>query len=314
MLDNFLVAIGAVVPLFVLIGVGVIVKRMHLLTKLETEHVNRMVFKIFFFCMMFYNIYTTNLETSFRPYMLLFAGVTVLLEFVLAVVVVCFVEKDNRRRGAMIQALFRSNVVLMGIPLVGNIFGDDQLAIPSMIIAVTVPLYNVLAVFDLETFRGGKFNLGHILLNVLKNPMIMGAILAVILRVIGIEHLPQAILKPIGQVAAATTPVALIILGASIKGGSYHQHLRQLIGCVTGRLIIMPGIIIPVAIALGFRGIELVTLTAVFSTPCAVAGFAMAQQMGSDADLAGNCVVYSSAFSGFTIFGWIFVEKMLGLF
>jgi AEC family malonate efflux carrier len=68
------------------------------------------------------------------------------------------------------------------------------------------------------------------------------------------------------------------------------------------------------AVALGLRGVELVTLIAIFATPCAVAGFAMAQQMKADAELAGNCVVYSSALSCFTIFGWVFLFKMLELF
>ena len=40
----------------------------------------------------------------------------------------------------------------------------------------------------------------------------------------------------------------------------------------------------------------------------------MAQQMGGDAPLAGNCVVFTSALSAFTMFGWIFVTKTMGLF
>ena len=80
------------------------------------------------------------------------------------------------------------------------------------------------------------------------------------------------------------------------------------------QLIIVPTIMLSLAIFLGFRGIELVTLMAIFATPCAVAGYAMAQQMGSDADLAGNCVVYTTGLSCFTIFGWVFVLKTLGMF
>ena len=65
---------------------------------------------------------------------------------------------------------------------------------------------------------------------------------------------------------------------------------------------------------LGFRGVDFVTLVSIFCTPCAVASFAMAQQMDSDAALAGNCVVFTSAFSCFTIFGWILLFKNLGMF
>ena len=313
MVSNLIVAICAVIPLFFLMLVGFAVKKMRLLTELELAHVNRMVFKIFFFFMMFYNIYTTDLAETFRPHLMLFGAVGVLASALIGGIIICLIEKSNKRRGAMIQAIFRSNFVIMGIPIISNIFGDDQLAIPTMMIAIIVPIYNIVSVFILETFRGGHLYLPTILLGVLKHPMILGAIFGTLFLVLGIP-LPKVILKPISQLAAATTPMALIVLGASFKAGSYHEHLPQLIGCILGRLIIVPTIMLSLAIFLGFRGIELVTLMAIFATPCAVAGYAMAQQMGSDADLAGNCVVYTTGLSCFTIFGWVFVLKTLGMF
>ncbi len=311
--SNFIVAVSAVVPLFGLMLIGVFVKQMQLLTETELVHVNRMVFRVFFFCMMFYNMYTTDIAETFRPHLILFGAGGVLAVFFLAMAIVCFFEKDNRRRGAMVQAIFRSNFVLIGIPLVANIFGDSALAVPTMMIAIIVPIYNVLGVFDLETFRGGHFDLAAILRGVLKNPMILGALFGVAFLLLGIP-LPEPVLKPVRQVAAATTPVALIILGASFKMGSSREALHQLIACVSARLLIVPALMLSLAVALGFRGVDLVTLVAIFATPCAVASFAMAQQMDSDADLAGNCVVYTSALSCFTIFGWVFAFKTLGFF
>ena len=78
MVSNLIVAICAVIPLFFLMLVGFAVKKMRLLTELELAHVNRMVFKIFFFFMMFYNIYTTDLAETFRPHLMLFGAVGVL--------------------------------------------------------------------------------------------------------------------------------------------------------------------------------------------------------------------------------------------
>lgn len=311
--SNFIVAVSAVIPLFLLMAIGVVVKRFRLLSKEELNHMNRMVFRVFFFCMMFYSIYTMDVSVSFNPGLMLFGSLGVLAVFALTTGMVCFFEKENRRRGAMIQAIYRSNYVIMGIPLVANIFGDGALATPAMMIAVIVPIYNVLAVFALETFRGGKFDLPGILLGVFKNPMIVGGLFGAVLLILGIP-VPEPVLKPVRQVAAATTPVALIILGASFQGGSFHNHLKQLVSCVLARLIIVPAVMVGLAIHFGYRGVELVTLLAIFATPCAVASFAMAQQMGSDADLAGNCVVYTSALSCFTIFGWVFALKQLGMF
>lgn len=311
--SNFIVAVGAVIPMFCLMFIGAMVKKYKLLSEEELNHMNRMVFKVFFSCMMFYSIYTTELATVFRPQLMLYGGLGVVAVCFISMFLVCRMEKEDRRRGVMTQALFRSNFVLMGVPIAANIFGDNEIAVTTMMIAVIVPIYNILGVFVLETFRGGRFALWPILLGVLKNPMILGAIVGALFLVLGI-HVPKPVLKPIGQVAAATTPIALIILGASFRLGSTQEHRSQLIGCVLGRLLIIPGILLSLAVALGFRGVEFVTLISIFATPCAVASFAMAQQMGGDADLAGNCVVFTSALSCVTIFGWILLFKTLGIF
>ena len=313
MLSNFIVALSAVVPMFCLMSIGAFIKFRKWLTDEELNHMNRMVFRVFFCCMMFYSIYTTDLSTTFRPMLMLYGAGGVLTIFALAMLIIPKIEPDNRRRGVMVQAIFRSNFVLMGVPIVANIFGDENIAVSTMMIAVIVPIYNVLAVFALETFRGGKFSLLPILMGVLKNPMILGAIAGALCLIAGI-HIPKPVLKPIGQISAATTPVALIILGASFKMGSTHEHRKQLIGCVIGRLLLVPAVLLTTAIALGFRGIDFVTLIAIFGTPCAVVSFAMAQQMGGDADLAGNCVVFTSALSCFTIFCWILLFKTIGIF
>ncbi len=313
MLSNFIVALSAVVPMFFLMAIGAFVKFKKWLTDEELNHMNRMVFRVFFFCLMFHSIYTTDLASTFRPRLMIFGAVGVLIIFALLMLVIPKIEPENRRRGVMVQAIFRSNFVLFGVPIVANIFGDSNIAVTTMMIAVIIPIYNILAVFALETFRGRRFLIMPIVRGVLTTPMILGAIVGGIFLLLGI-HLPEPILKPIGQIAAATTPIALIILGASFKFGSVHEHFKQLAICLFGRLILVPGVLLTVAILLGFSGIDFVTLLAIFGTPCAVVSFAMAQQMGGDADLAGNCVVFTSALSCLTIFGWILFFKTLGIF
>ena len=314
MFDNFIVAVSAVVPMFCLMAIGAFVKFQKWLTDEELNHMNRMVFRVFFCCMLFYSIYTTELATSFRPKLMLFGVCGVLAIFALLMIFVPRNEPDNRRRGVIVQAIFRSNFVIMGVPIVANIFGDANIAVSTMMIAVIVPMYNILAVFALETFRNGKFVLLPMIKDIFKNPMIIGGMTGAILLLLGVE-VPKPILKPIGQISAATTPVALIILGASFKLGSTHEHRKQLLGAIFGRLILVPAVMLfTAAYVFGFRGVEFVTLIAIFASPCAVVSFAMAQQMGGDADLAGNCVVFTSALSCFTIFCWILLFKTLGVF
>lgn len=308
-----IVAVKAIIPLFLLIGVGIYVRWRKMLTDTELQHVNAMIFRIFFFCMMFYNMYTTTIAAALRPRLIAFTVSALFVMLLVSAVVVCTVEKDNKSRGAMLQALFRSNFVLLGIPLVENIFGTEAIAVPTMMIAFISPIYNTVSIFFLESFRGGgRFSLKETLLTVLQNPMIVGAILGAAFMLLGIT-LPEPVLKPIRQISFCTSPVALIILGASFRFGEISKEKRNLLIVVLGRLIVIPALVLGAGCLMGFRGVEFATLICIFATPCAVASFAMAQQLGSNAVLAGNSVVVTSAFSGVTLFFWVVLFQMLGV-
>ncbi|MBR1661928.1 MAG: AEC family transporter [Acidaminococcaceae bacterium] len=312
--QHLIVAIKAIIPLFLLIGAGAYVRWQKMLTDTELQHVNSMVFRVFFFCMMFYNMYTTTLAEALRPRLIVFTIAALFIMLGISACIVCTVEKDNRSRGAMLQALFRSNFVLLGLPLVENIFGPEALAVPTMMIAFISPIYNTVSIFFLEHFRGGgHFFLPETLRVVMRNPMIIGGILGAAFMVAGIP-LPEPILKPIRQISYCTSPVALIILGASFRFGAVSEEKRNLAIVVVGRLLVIPAVVLGTAFFMGFRDVDFVTLLCVFATPCAVASFAMAQQLGSNEVLAGNSVVLTSAFSSITLFFWVVLFKMLEVF
>ena len=312
--QHFIVAVKAIIPLFILIGMGIYVRWRKMLTDTELQHVNAMVFRVFFFCMMFYNMYTTTIATAFRPRLMAFTVTALFVMLLISGIVVCTVEKDNRSRGAMLQGLFRSNFVLLGLPLVENIFGPEAVAVPTMMIAVVSPIYNIVSIFILESFRGkGHFSLASSFAKVLQNPMIVGALLGLFFVIAGIS-VPEPLLKPVRQIAYCTSPVALLILGASFRFGTVSEEKRNLAILVLGRLLVIPALVMGTAYYMGFRGVDFVTILCIFATPCAVASFAMAQQLGSNAELAGNGVVVTSAFSSITLFFWVVLFKALGVF
>ena len=257
-------------------------------------------------------MYFTDIGKVMRPGFVLFAVGALLTVFVTGWVLVTALVKDNKKRGAMIQAFYRSNFILLGVPLVENLYGTEAAAVPLMLCAIIIPIYNVLAVFTLETFRGGTFNPLHILAGVARNPMIMGAVAGLLCKLLPFP-LPVALLKCIKAIAGSTTPFALIVLGASFTLQGAISEIRELAFTVTGRLVIAPLIVIGGAVALGYRQVDLASLMAMSATPCAVASFAMAQQMDSDGELAGNCVIFSSALSCITMFLWVFITTNLGL-
>ena len=313
-MGNFVVALNAVAPLLLFMLVGLFARHAFHFTDKSVSTFNKLLFGLFLPSTMFSSVYFTKAETMAAPAFIAYGFCSVLAVAFLAYLVVTHFVKDDKKRGAMIQAIYRSNFILLGVPLVENIYGPEAVAVPMLLAAFVVPLYNVLAVIILETFRGGKSTLTFkkLVKGVLTNPMIVGALLGLFCRLLPFP-LPAMVVKCVKQMAATTTPLALVILGISFTVQAGLGELRYLVITIFSRLVLAPLLVVGVAIALGLRGVELATLIGMAATPCAVASFAMAQQMDSDGQLAGNCVIFSTAISFVTMFFWILAVQSMGL-
>ena len=301
-IQNFIIAVEAVAPMFIVMAIGVLVRRRGMVSGDDVKRMNKLIFNALFPVMMFSNLYGMDFADAVNPKLMVTGAAILLTVYAASFIIVMKIEKDRRCRGAMIQAIFRSNFVIMGLPIVGNIFGSENLGMTTVMMTIIVPMYNILAVTTLEIFRGGKVSAGHIIKEIFRNPLIIGAIVG-ITAVVTQMKVPYLVENTVDMLAAAATPMSLI-----------GRCRRNLIVCVLGRLIAVPAFALTVGILMGFRDVALVTLIAIFAAPCAVSSYTMAQQMDSDAELAGNTVIFSSLLSCITMFLWIFMLKNFGLF
>jgi predicted permease len=109
------------------------------------------------------------------------------------------------------------------------------------------------------------------------------------------------------------TPLALIALGGTFRFARIGKNLRQLVICLSGKLVIIPALVLSLAVCCGFRGAELLTLTVMYAAPVAVSSYQMAIQAEADGDLAAQIVVFSSAVAAFTLVAIIFTLRSFGL-
>ena len=110
------------------------------------------------------------------------------------------------------------------------------------------------------------------------------------------------------------TPIALIVMGGLFNFGAIRGNLKAIAVGVVVRLIVVPLVMIPISVAMGFRGAAMVGLMCAFIAPCATSSFNLASAMDSDADLAAQLVVFTSLFSLVTVFCWIYLLSRMGVF
>lgn len=310
-MDNLILSFQVVFPLFLLMATGYFTRRIGLYDDHGLRTMNNLVFRVFLPVLIFKNVATTDLSYMDWP-VFVYAALGLLACFGLLFLLVPRLEKDNRKRGVLVQGMGRSNFVLFGIPVVSSLFGEAGAGIASLLVAVTIPLYNALSVVALEVYRGGRVNVKKILKGIVTNPLILATALGLVFLLCGIP-LPGVLGKVVGDLAGIATPLALFLLGGSFEFSAVRKNLRPLVIGVAGKLLINPLIFVTTAILLGFRGPALAGLMIVFMAPTAVNSYTMAQQMDGDDELAGQIVVFTSLFSVLTVFLWVFVTKQLGL-
>ena len=311
-MDSFLVAVNAVVPFLIYITFGYGVRLSGLVDEAFMNKLNSMIFKVFFPILMFDNLYKIETSFSLNPKMVgLAVSAVLLLEFAL-VLIVPRIVRGNPQRGVIIQAIYRSNFVLFGIPLTASLYGAEGAVLASMMIAIIIPIYNVTAVIILEMFHGCRIKPMTLVKNVCTNPLILGAAAGLICFFLGVR-LPECVAKPVSQFANMTTPLALFVLGGTMHFAAIRGNARFLALPIFIKLVVLPALILAAAGALGLDGPERFILFTMFATPIATSSYAMAQNMGGDGELAGEFVVLSTAVSVFTIFLWVFFLKQSGI-
>ncbi|MFQ9427550.1 MAG: AEC family transporter [Oscillospiraceae bacterium] len=203
-------------------------------------------------------------------------------------------------------------MAIVGIALMEVLSDANGVALMTIAVSILVPLYNVLAVIALELCSGRKVSIGTALRNVLKNPLIIGAVSGILVRFIGLR-LPSAVESAVASLGKAGMTMALLTLGASFDFSEVGKNLRRLLFGNIMRLIIVPLITVGCAVFFGFRGDELAVILLCGATPVATTAFSMAQVYNSDYELTGQLVVTTSLMSCPTLFVWIFALKQLHL-
>lgn len=314
-MENFLFTVNAVLPLFVIIAAGWLCQRKRLIVEDNIRFINRLCFRVLFPCIGFSSGYSSTL--SFSDFRLIgFSLGAYAASFAILLLAVPHFVRSREQACVVIHAGFRSNIVLFGIGMAYNLFGEAGAGPSILTVATMVPLGNVMSVLLMKIYDRGEgepVNAASVIRSVATHPLIIAALLGILCSLSGVV-LPTIIIEPIRDLAGAAAPIAMLGLGARLNFRSAAEHRRLLAaGCVI-KLILLPAAAVAAGWLLGFRQYELGAVFIDFAMPTASVVAIMADSEGGDAALAGEMVVFTSAFSCFTLFAGVYLMRSIGLF
>lgn len=337
-MEHLIFSFNAVAPIIILIVIGMILRKLGI-TQDFWNVANKLVFKLFLPTLLFYNVYNISTFADINWAFVLYAVVAIIVLFALAMALVPLFVKDNARRGVVIQALFRSNYAIIGVPLATSLYGAQGASTASLLSAFIIPLFNLLSVVALSVYSGQKDESApksKAVLSVVKGIATNPLILAVCggLVVLGIRAILQStnvqfslfdftlggvqvtlVGNVVKNLANVATPLALLVLGGRFSFAESKSNGKTVAIVTLLRMVVVPIVTLACAYLLvpSLQGVHFAVYLSVFASPVAVASAVMAKEMHCDDKLAGQLVVWNTIVSAVTLFVFIAVMSAVGL-
>lgn len=315
-MENFIFSINVTIPIFLVMVLGWGLKQIGMLNDNFVTVANKFNFKVTLPFLLFRDLSSVDIKAVFDLKYVLFCAIASSVCFWVIWGGTKLFMKDKTMTGAFVQASFRSSAAVMGLAFIQNIYGQSAMG-PLMIVGA-VPLYNIYSVIVL-TFeaQGGeeesqKNKIKDVCLNILKNPIIIGIFLGLMVSLLEIDF-PVLVDKTVNNVAQMATPLALIALGAGFEGKKALAKIKPTLAASFIKLVVQAAVFVPIAAWMGFEGEKMIALLIMLASPTTPSCYIMAKNMDNDGVLTASIIVTTTLLAAFTLTGWIFLLKTMGL-
>lgn len=319
LLDSLLYSTKTVLPVFLLVALGIFLRKINFLSPAFFSDADKFVFKIALPVTLFLQVTQSEIDLENDGKLVLYIVCGIIFSITILCITVPFFIKDNSVRGAFIQGAYRSNFSILGVPLIKNMFpqtGEQAIFIvmPFVIICFNVGAVIILSIFEpRENRQSFGAIIKKILLSVITNPLIIAVILGLPFILADGMHLPDFAYNTLDYIGGTAFALALISLGARLDFGKFRQKFGYAAAASVLKTIVIPLILVTAAALLGFNGVSLGVIFICFASPAAVSSYIMAKNMNSDADLAAQILLTTTLLSIFTLFAGVFTLKSLSL-
>lgn len=314
MFENLIFSLNATMPIFFMMVIGYLLKKIQFLDEKTTTKLNQLVFKLFLPALLFMDLATEDFTTIWDGKLVLFCFLVTVTSILIAALLSRF-HKDGAERGEIIQAAYRSGAATLGIVFMTNIY--DNASMVALMIIGSVPLYNVAAVIVLyltspQNAHHAKAELWKkTAKNVVTNPIILGIFIGMLWSVLKMPE-PPMLMKTVSYLGNMASPLALIALGASFEICDAKEKWKETTLVTFIKLILWCVIFLPIAIHMGFRDEKIVAILVMLGSATTSSSFIMAKNMGHRGAISSCAVMVTTLLSSFTLTFWLFVLRMGG--
>jgi predicted permease len=299
MLAIFLQTLNITAPVFAMLFLGVLLKRIDWINDNFINTASSLVFNVCMPSLLFLGIYHADLHAALKPGLIVYFVFATLGSFALSWGMAIW-RCPLADRGIYTQGAFRGNNGVIGLALAASMYGDYGISLGAILAGLVIVLYNSLSTVVLAIYSPNiKSDPWSICKSVLANPLIISVIVAAPMAIWQVP-VPNWILSSGDYVAQMTLPLALICIGGTLSLTALRESGRLAIDISLVKMVWLPLIFTFLAWLLGFRGAELGILFLYIGAPTAAASYVMARATNGNHQLAAAIIVITTVAAAIT--------------
>ncbi|MCK9816398.1 AEC family transporter [Pseudomonas sp. MAFF 302046] len=311
MLAIFLATLSITAPVFAMLFLGVLLKRVGWINDNFIHTASALVFNVTMPALLFLGILHADLHSALKPGLLIYFAVATLVSFAGAWLWAIW-RCPREDRGIYTQGAFRGNNGVIGLALAASMYGDYGISLGAILAALVILFYNTLSTIVLAVYSPViKSDPWSIFKSVVSNPLIISVLSAAPFAYWQIS-LPGWLDSAGQDLAAMTLPLALICIGGTLSMAALRKSGSLALSSSLVKMVGLPVLATFGAWWCGFRGAELGILFLYFGSPTAAASFVMARAANGNHELAAAIIVITTLMAALTTNIGIFVLQWGG--
>jgi malonate transporter len=268
------------------------------------DAVEKLVYFLLFPVLLFSSILKSPMQPA-QTLGLTLAGVgTVAIGIVLALSLGRWPGIDPRLHASGAQVGYRFNSYI-ALALGERLQGAQGLAWMALLIAISVPLVNVAAVWPLARHGGHSY-----LRELARNPLIISTVLGLVCSALGLQ-LPEAVATVLQRVGGAALPLGLMAVGAGLAVGGVKAAPWLAATLLAIRHAVLPAVAIGLVFALHLGAAQSSIVVLFAALPTAASSYVLAARMGGDGAFVAGLVTVSTLLGMLSIPVWLAVLAWL---
>jgi malonate transporter len=280
-------------PDFAIIALGYLLRRFWL-APAAWATIEKLVYFVLFPCLLFFSVVSSNFDVNTVGAFALGGPAVIFTAFVLGWLGLLFSNMGRVDFASGLQTAYRFNSYI-GLALASRLGGQSAVANIAILLALGVPLCNVLAVGTMS--KGGRLSA---FVDILKNPLIIGTCLGIAAKLMGVQ-VPQPVMLTLERLAQAAVSLGLLAVGAGLVFSGLKGNWPVSVWWLAVKLLVSPLVAVLYGHFTGLSQEHTMVLLIFSAIPSASSAYILAARMGGNAPLVACLISMSTVGAAVTL-------------